>query len=94
MDTLSLAGSQSIQNVATRRFYIPSDYKIDRNFSLRKRDSLSLILGQNVSKIVGHSGLVDSIEHKLSSQEIARANSPFYFDLQFLDSQYKLFTRN
>ena len=31
-------------------FYIPSDYKIDRNFSLRKRDSLSLIWAKMLVK--------------------------------------------
>lgn len=81
MDTLSLAGIPIYSERGDKGgFYIPSDYKIDRNFFTEEERQFIINMSQNVSKIVGHSSL-DSIEHKLSSQEITRANSPFYFDL-------------
>jgi len=81
MDTLSLAGIPIYSERGDKGgFYIPSDYKIDRNFFTEEERQFIINMSQNVSKIVGHSSL-DSIEHKLSSQEITRVNSPFYFDL-------------
>lgn len=81
MDTLSLAGIPIYSERGDKGgFYIPSDYKIDRNFFTEEERQFIINMSQNVSKIVGHSSL-DSIEHKLSSQDIVRTNSPFYFDL-------------
>ena len=62
MDTLSLAGIPIYSERGDKGgFYIPSDYKIDRNFFTEEERQFIIHMSQNVSKIVGHSSL-DSID--------------------------------
>ena len=81
MDTLSLAGIPIYSERGDKGgFYIPDDYKMDSSFFTEEEKQLIINMSQNVGKIVGRPSF-DSIEHKLTSQEVTDNVNPFYFDL-------------
>lgn len=81
MDTLSLAGIPIYSERGDKGgFYIPDDYKMDSSFFTEEEKQFIINMSQNVGKIVGRPSF-DSIEHKLTSQEVTDNVNPFYFDL-------------